>query len=288
VLYLVCDPERKVPFWVRLHDVRQLRSGGRQPAQAQAPASASATHRPGLSVLGYVSLVNGDRSELSQYQAAIEAACERRGWTLQKLVHDMEPEHGRSGADQRGLAWALEQLAAGEASGLVVAKLDHLSRSVSELGRVVPWFLQAQIPLVAVDVMMDTTTPAGRLTAKALATVGGGEMERIGARTRRGLEAARTERGSASRPAVRDDPELAGRIASMRSEGLSLQAIADRLNAEGVPTLRGGAKWRPSSVQAAVGYKRPSSSQHNGVPLPAIPTNGHRAANGADVSAGRG
>jgi hypothetical protein len=37
---------------------------------------------------------------------------------------------------------------------------------------------------------------------------------------------------------------------------MTLQAIADRLNAEGVPTVRGGAKWRPSSVQAAAGYKR--------------------------------
>ena len=38
---------------------------------------------------------------------------------------------------------------------------------------------------------------------------------------------------------------------------MTLQAIADRLNAEGIPTVRGGAKWRPSSVQAAVGYRRP-------------------------------
>jgi hypothetical protein len=38
---------------------------------------------------------------------------------------------------------------------------------------------------------------------------------------------------------------------------MTLQAIADRLNAEGVPTLRGGRQWRPSSVQAAVGYRRP-------------------------------
>jgi hypothetical protein len=45
----------------------------------------------------------------------------------------------------------------------------------------------------------------------------------------------------------------------MRSANMTLQAIADQLNAEGVPTLRGGAKWRPSSVQAALGYRRPGS-----------------------------
>jgi hypothetical protein len=42
----------------------------------------------------------------------------------------------------------------------------------------------------------------------------------------------------------------------MRNQGITLQAIADQLNEEGVPTVRGGAKWRPSSVQAATGYRR--------------------------------
>ena len=35
-------------------------------------------------------------------------------------------------------------------------------------------------------------------------------------------------------------------------------AIVDELNAAGVPTVRGGSTWRPSSVQAAIGYKRPA------------------------------
>jgi hypothetical protein len=53
----------------------------------------------------------------------------------------------------------------------------------------------------------------------------------------------------------------------MRAQGMTLQAIADLLNTEGVPTLRGGAKWRPSSVQAATGYRRPSPTG-NRVDLP--------------------
>jgi hypothetical protein len=42
----------------------------------------------------------------------------------------------------------------------------------------------------------------------------------------------------------------------MRAEGMSLRAIADQLNAEHVPTLRGAPQWRPSNVQAALGSKR--------------------------------
>ena len=56
----------------------------------------------------------------------------------------------------------------------------------------------------------------------------------------------------------------------MREQGMTLQAIADVLNAEGVPTLRGGAMWRPSSVQRATGYRRPSSGSR-GIELPKGP-----------------
>ena len=67
------------------------------------------------------------------------------------------------------------------------------------------------------------------------------------------MRAAR-RKGPAS---VADHPELSERIAGMRGAGMTLQAIADQLNADGIPTVRGGAKWRPSSVQAAAGYRRP-------------------------------
>jgi hypothetical protein len=44
---------------------------------------------------------------------------------------------------------------------------------------------------------------------------------------------------------VADYPELQRRIARMRAEGMSLHAIADGLNEEGIRMVRGGAKWRP-------------------------------------------
>ena len=46
----------------------------------------------------------------------------------------------------------------------------------------------------------------------------------------------------------------------MRADGMTLQAIADTLNEEGVPSQFGGTKWRPSSVRTAAGYKPPSRS----------------------------
>jgi len=42
----------------------------------------------------------------------------------------------------------------------------------------------------------------------------------------------------------------------MRKRGMTLRAIADKLNEEGVPTLRGGHQWRPSSVRAVLHRRR--------------------------------
>jgi hypothetical protein len=86
------------------------------------------------------------------------------------------------------------------------------------------------------------------------------EHQRLALRTRKGMIAAR-EKGPRR---VADYPDLAQRIVRMRASGLTLQAIADQLNAEGVPTLRGGAKWRPSSVQVAAGYHRPAGGKWPG------------------------
>jgi hypothetical protein len=38
----------------------------------------------------------------------------------------------------------------------------------------------------------------------------------------------------------------------MRERGLTLQAICDALNAERIPTPRGGAFWRPTSLRAVL------------------------------------
>jgi hypothetical protein len=63
---------------------------------------------------------------------------------------------------------------------------------------------------------------------------------------------------------VADIPALKQRIQTMRQAGMTLQAIADQLNQENTPTLRGGTQWRPSSVQAAAGYRRPKPKQEGG------------------------
>jgi hypothetical protein len=64
----------------------------------------------------------------------------------------------------------------------------------------------------------------------------------------------------------------------MRAAGMTLEAIAAQLNRDGTPTVRGGAKWRPSSVQVAAGYRRPPAGRRN---------HSHRNGAGPKVSDGQ-
>jgi DNA invertase Pin-like site-specific DNA recombinase len=218
--------------------------------------------RPAASVpqraLGYVSAVDADAhgSDLEAQTEQIRAACARHGFESVEVVRDFE-SHSSSDLERPGLNYAIERLEAGDASCLVVASLERLTRSAAHLGTLIDRLGEREIRLVVLDIALDTGNADGRLAAEALANVGTLERRSVDTRTRKGLQAARDARGSSGRPSVADRPALKERIAQMRARGMTLQAIADTLNSEGVPTLRGGTEWRPSSVQAAVGYKRP-------------------------------
>jgi DNA invertase Pin-like site-specific DNA recombinase len=185
----------------------------------------------------------------------IARECRQRGLLLRELVAELEPPTGK-GLARPGLAYTLERISAGDANGLVVAQLSRITRSAAELGTIIEWLDRSHVRLVAAANALDTDHEDGRLAADVLIEVARWERARLSERTRNGLQAARRRGRSTGRSAVTDDPDLSERIAQMRAQGMTLQAIADQLNEEGVPTVRGGAKWRHSSVQAAAGYRR--------------------------------
>jgi DNA invertase Pin-like site-specific DNA recombinase len=239
--YLVDDARKPAPVWVSDEEVQ------RSPSRLQ----------PGEPVIGYVTVSSeANRNEADAAVHEIEAACESAHWELSEVVTDRES--GR-GLERPGLAYALSQIAEGRARGLVVSDLRRLSRSIVDLGALMEWFRDADAGLIALDLGVDTSTPAGHEVAATLITLGDWERQRIARRTRSGLAEVRASGRPTGRPKVSDRPDLVQRITAMRAASLTLQAIADQLNAEGVPTLRGGAMWRPSSVQAALGYRRPGT-----------------------------
>ncbi len=163
-------------------------------------------------------------------------------------------------APRARLGAALQPIADGDASVLLVARLADAAGSAHELVALLDWLEAAAADLLALDVRLDTGSAAGRRTVAALREVERWKHEPPAGRPPRGRP------GLSARA-----PELAERIAAMRDRGHSLQAIADALNQDGVPTQRGGARWRPSSVQAALGYRRPRAPLHGAPPPPPPP-----------------
>jgi DNA invertase Pin-like site-specific DNA recombinase len=201
-------------------------------------------------VIGYVTASTDAWSDADEGSAAaIEATCESAAWNLSEIVCDRE--NGRT-LDRPGLSYALERIADGRACGLVVSDLQRLSGSPADLRALITWFRDADATLVALDLDLDTSTPAGRQVANTLIALGNAERGSAQAAQNGGAEAR-----IHGRPALRDHPELIERISTMRSANMTLKQIADQFNAEGIPTLRGGKQWRSSSIQTALGYRRP-------------------------------
>ena len=214
-------------------------------------------------VIGYLTTSTDAWSDEDEGSAAaIEATCEDSAWDLLEIVCDRD--NGRT-LDRPGLSYALERIADGRAHGLVVSDLQRLSRSPADLGALIAWFRDADATLVALDLGLDTSTPVGRQVAHTLIALDNTEPERRHQHFQNGDAESRSH----GRPALKDHPELIDRITTMRSANMTLQQIADQFNADSIPTLRGGTQWRPSSIQAALGYRRPGPRDrlpplHNG------------------------
>lgn len=245
-------------------------SGGLVRKRTIAYTESMTSAQNGTRMVGYVRVSTQRQSRsglgLADQQAKITAAAEREGWTITEWAID-RGETGKNTARPE-FKRALELIADGAADGMISAKLDRLARSTIDFAQLLGWFSDGGKALVVLDPAVDTTTASGRLVASIFSALSEWEADLISERTSAALQAKRASGLAICRASVADDPELVAKIETMRAEGLSLRAIADRLSAEGVPTLRGASVWQVSAVQAALGYKRPKT--HKAANLPTI------------------
>jgi peptidoglycan hydrolase-like protein with peptidoglycan-binding domain len=220
-----------------------------RPRNGQAPARHEAGRpSPADIALGYLTVGDPEGEngqEIREQMAAIEAACRNHGLQLTEVVRDSAEE----GAQRAGIQHAMDRLAAGEASCMVVAELGRLSRSAPEVRTIVESLRRQEKRLVTASEGLDTSTRSGSNAVDKLVSLSAAADRRPGPRAGDGTERRWTspvERAShRSPPDGYDAPALKKRIQAMRESGMTLQAIADRLNAENTPTIRGGVRWRP-------------------------------------------
>ncbi|QLF84435.1 serine integrase [Mycobacterium phage Topanga] len=148
---------------------------------------------------------------------------------------------------------------------LVAWKLDRIGRRAIALNRVFGWMMDHNKTLVCVSDNIDLSTWVGRLVANVIAGVAEGELEAIRERTRAGrkkiLESGRWPGGVVPyglRPVpnpgggwkLEVDPEPASVIHRIVDEiiaGSAVEAVANRLDEDGIPAPKGGT-WLPSTI----------------------------------------
>jgi Resolvase, N terminal domain len=105
--------------------------------------------------IGYVRVSTGEQADsgagLETQRQAIQAEAARRGWELVDIFVDAGAS-GKSMNGRTGLAAALEAVESGEAQGLIVSKLDRLSRSVIDFASLLELSRKQDWALVALDV----------------------------------------------------------------------------------------------------------------------------------------
>jgi DNA invertase Pin-like site-specific DNA recombinase len=199
---------------------------------------------------------------LDAQRAAIGQSLEERGWDLIGIHQDVAS--GRSTNGRPGLDAALAAVERGEAGALVVAKLDRLSRSLRDLGGYLERAAAKGWALVILDPGVDTSTPHGEAMAGVAGVFARLEARLISQRTKEALAVARARGTRLGRPPV-DSPHLGAirrRARLMRSRGRrSFASIAERFNAEGVPTPTGEGHWHPMTVRRLTAIRKHGRSE---------------------------
>lgn len=167
----------------------------------------------------------------------------------------VEVESGKKHLNRPQLLAALGECKRRKAT-LIVAKLDRLGRNVAFLSTL----MESGVEFVCCD-----NPHANRLMLHMLAAFAEHEREMISQRTKAALAAAKARGVKLGNPRWEESVKKAAAarrrtpaqttaemIQDLRKEGLSLRAIAQRLNDMNLRTASGGGRWHASSVRAVL------------------------------------
>ncbi len=186
--------------------------------------------------------------------------CKLHELSLERVASD----NGISGATiakRDGLRGALADLEAGNADGLLVVKLDRLSRSVTDVLAIAGLAARQGWELHSVAEKIDTGTASGRFVLTVLAALSQMEREQVGERTRAALAELRQQgRRISGKPPwgyrfqdgdlVPDTDERAvvERMTALRGTGAGYKRIAAALGVN----LRTGRPWTHTAVRSVL------------------------------------
>jgi DNA invertase Pin-like site-specific DNA recombinase len=227
------------------------------------------TQKHHLRVVGYTRVSTEEQAtggfSLDAQATKIRQYCELYELDLMRI----EPDPGFSGKtlDRPGVAAVLAELRKrkGGADGLVVPKLDRLTRSLRDWQHLIEEFFEEKRGrrLFSVEESIDTRRASGRLVLNVIMTVAQWEREVIGERTKDAMAAkmARKECCGAVRfgfdlapdgkTLVENGPEqrAIGLMRDWRGERRTYREMCALLEDLGIETKEGSKIWLPMTVR---------------------------------------
>jgi len=215
-----------------------------------------------MKTIGYIRVSTQGQAEdgvsLDAQEAKVRSWADLNGAEEVVIFRD-EGISGKRSDNRPGLQAALDAVGKGDA--LVVYSLSRLSRSTKDTLILSEILLKKEADLVSLSEKIDTTTAAGKMVFRLLAVLSEFERDQISDRTRFALahKKANGEKTGGDVPfgyRVRagklyrhaEEQKAVGMILELRSEGLSLREICNRMTAAGIARKRGSLTWHPQVV----------------------------------------
>jgi DNA invertase Pin-like site-specific DNA recombinase len=201
-------------------------------------------------IIGYLRVSTVEQADnghsIDAQRAAIMAAAETRGWEILWV----EDAASAKDLDRPGLGYALSMLGSGQAGGVVVSRLDRLSRSVHDLAILLKRARAEGWNVVMLDYGLDLSTPYGEFGATMLMAAAQLERDLISMRTREGLAAARAKGILPGPPRSHVPDNVIAKISALLAAGATLAKIANELTQDHVPLPSGvPGIWQPTQVR---------------------------------------
>jgi DNA invertase Pin-like site-specific DNA recombinase len=219
-----------------------------------------------LKVVGYVRVSTEEQADNGQFLEVQKAKLTAYAALYELELVEIITDAGISAKSlhRPGLQRALSLLRKGQVQGLLIAKLDRLTRSVGDWQRLIEEHFseKAGRQLFSVNDSIDTRSAAGRLVLNVLRSVAQWEREVISERTQDALRHKFTKGQRVGKVRfgydLADDgktllpnpveQEALSLMKQLRDAGQTLRAIATELNSRGIRTKE-GKPWIHTSVE---------------------------------------
>ena len=222
----------------------------------------------GIPVIGYIR-VSTDKQEaegvsLEAQRSKIAAYCALYDYDLVGIREDVGS--GKT-MKREGLEGALKDLCGIRAKGLIVVKLDRLTRNVADLSSLIDgWFspkAACEAEVISISEHIDPTTASGRMVINMMGVISQWEREQIGERTSEALSYKRDngkvygpvpfgyDRNGDDLVVNEDEQEIVTWMLERRTESWGWKRIAGGLNTLNIPSKNGG-RWHANTVRGVV------------------------------------